>query len=207
MIARFSPGLLGPSEPTPALDAHVAHLPVDLIPAVVIFPPLDAAEATAAPPARRGDVDSGAATQPITDAVTDSVTDSVTHAVTDAVTAAPLGSAGATVAGDRDLGSGLRPLLKELRVGAMRREIPFEQQARPDVTLLLGRHIAARRHITTPRSSSFDSVTCALIARALPTDVTTVTWQALLTADGTKVRERRHTAWLAEEGIGALAYR
>ena len=29
---------------------------------------------------------------------------------------------------------------------------------------------------------------------------------ALLTADGRTVRERRHTAWLAEEGIGALAY-
>ena len=29
---------------------------------------------------------------------------------------------------------------------------------------------------------------------------------ALLTADGRRVRERRHTAWLAEEGIGALAY-
>ena len=28
----------------------------------------------------------------------------------------------------------------------------------------------------------------------------------LLTADGRRVRERRHTAWLAEEGIGALAY-
>ena len=30
--------------------------------------------------------------------------------------------------------------------------------------------------------------------------------QALLTADGRSVRERRHTCWLAEEGIGALAY-
>ena len=28
----------------------------------------------------------------------------------------------------------------------------------------------------------------------------------LLTADGRKVRERRHTAWLGEEGVGALAY-
>ena len=30
--------------------------------------------------------------------------------------------------------------------------------------------------------------------------------QELMTADGKRVRERRHTAWLAEEGIGALAY-
>lgn len=29
---------------------------------------------------------------------------------------------------------------------------------------------------------------------------------ALMTADGRQVRERRHTAWLAEDGIGALAY-
>ena len=28
----------------------------------------------------------------------------------------------------------------------------------------------------------------------------------LLTSDGRRVRERRHTAWVAEEGIGALAY-
>lgn len=30
--------------------------------------------------------------------------------------------------------------------------------------------------------------------------------QALMTADGARVLERRHTAWLAEGGIGALAY-
>jgi alkylated DNA repair dioxygenase AlkB len=30
--------------------------------------------------------------------------------------------------------------------------------------------------------------------------------QELMTADGKKVQERRHTAWLAESGIGALAY-
>ena len=30
--------------------------------------------------------------------------------------------------------------------------------------------------------------------------------QELMTADGKKVQERRHTAWLAEGGIGALAY-
>ena len=28
----------------------------------------------------------------------------------------------------------------------------------------------------------------------------------LMTADGKSVKERRHTAWLADEGIGALAY-
>ena len=30
--------------------------------------------------------------------------------------------------------------------------------------------------------------------------------QELLTADGSRVRERRHTAWLADDGVGALAY-
>ena len=50
----------------------------------------------------------------------------------------------------------------------------------------------------------------ALVGEALRVDVlqTEVPFaqQQLLTADGQKVRERRHTAWLAETGIGALAY-
>ena len=40
-----------------------------------------------------------------------------------------------------------------------------------------------------------------VLRRAIPFEQ-----QELLTADGRKVRERRHTSWLAEEGIGALAY-
>lgn len=45
----------------------------------------------------------------------------------------------------------------------------------------------------------------ALTASALRDRVPFVQ-SVLMTADGRRVRERRHTAWLAEEGIGALAY-
>ena len=45
----------------------------------------------------------------------------------------------------------------------------------------------------------------ALVAGNRLTLTLTLT-QELMTADGKKVQERRHTAWLAEGGIGALAY-
>ena len=50
----------------------------------------------------------------------------------------------------------------------------------------------------------------ALVGKALRVDMLQAeipfAQQQLLTADGQRVRERRHTAWLAEAGIGALAY-
>jgi alkylated DNA repair dioxygenase AlkB len=44
-------------------------------------------------------------------------------------------------------------------------------------------------------------LTAAALRSSIPFEQST-----LLTADGHRVRERRHTAWLAEDGIGALAY-
>ena len=108
----------------------MAHLPFDVLPALVIFPPPkgvdypltppEATDAAHAAPVPHGSSLRGHVTTP--------------SAAVDAVrSGAPvgLGAGSAEVAGsgETSLGSGLRALLAELRVDAMRREICFEQQA------------------------------------------------------------------------------
>ena len=56
-----------------------------------------------------------------------------------------------------------------------------------------------------PFLPSMAAIVSGLTASALQSEIPFVQ-QALLTADGRKVRERRHTCWMADEGIGALAY-
>ena len=64
---------------------------------------------------------------------------------------------------------------------------------------------SADASLNQPYLPSLATLVSSLSADALASQIQ-FEQQALMTADGRKVRERRHTCWLAEEGIGALAY-